>query len=67
MPPTATGLCVSMLCVGCALQIEGMTDSIKTATAAPANPVETKIHKANEGFLQEAGDKQQLLLRWATL
>ena len=39
-------------------------DSIKTATAAaPANPVESKIHKANEGFIQDEGGKQQLLLR----
>lgn len=45
-------------------QIEGMVDSIKTATAAaPANPVESKIHSANEGFLQGEGAKQQLLLR----
>jgi len=50
-------------CLG-ALQIEGMVDSIKTATAAaPANPVESKIHSANEGFLQGEGAKQQLLLR----
>lgn len=44
-------------------QVEGMVDSIKSATAAPANPVESKVHKANEGFLQDEGGKQQLLLR----
>jgi hypothetical protein len=40
-----------------------MLDTIKTATAAPANPVETKLAKANEGFLNGEGGKQQLLLR----
>lgn len=65
----ATGWCMPALClvplliVGCVPQIEGMIDSIKTATAAPSNPVEAKIHKANEGFLQGEGGKQQLLLR----
>jgi hypothetical protein len=54
---------VPLLIVGCVPQIEGMIDSIKTATAAPSNPVEAKIHKANEGFLQGEGGKQQLLLR----
>jgi hypothetical protein len=45
------------------LQVVGMMDSIKTATAAPVNPVESKVVKANEGFLQGEGGKQQLLLR----
>ncbi|WIA35216.1 hypothetical protein OEZ86_003679 [Tetradesmus obliquus] len=44
-------------------QIEGMTDTIKTATAARVNPAEEKLHKANEGFLQDEGGKQQLLLK----
>jgi hypothetical protein len=65
----ATQLCLALMCLVSLVlwilvpQIEGMTDSIKTATAAPSNPVETKIHKANEGFLQGEGGKQQLLLR----
>jgi hypothetical protein len=46
------------------LQIEGMSDTIKTATAARVNPAEEKLHKANEGFLQDEGGKQQLMLRW---
>jgi hypothetical protein len=50
-------------CLPACVQIEGMVDSIKTATAAPVNPVESKIQKANEGFLQGEGGKQQLLLR----
>jgi hypothetical protein len=40
-----------------------MIDSIRTATAAPVNPVESKIVNANEGFIQGEGGKQQLLLR----
>lgn len=50
-------------CKRAALQIEGMTDTIKTATAARVNPAEEKLHKANEGFLQDEGGKQQLLLK----
>jgi hypothetical protein len=40
-----------------------MVESIKSATAAPAHLVESKVQKANEGFLQDEGGKQQLLLR----
>lgn len=38
-------------------------DTIKTATAAPPHPAESKVAAANEGFLQGEGGKQQLLLR----
>ncbi|KAF6264347.1 Qc-SNARE, Tlg1/Syntaxin 6-family [Scenedesmus sp. NREL 46B-D3] len=44
-------------------QIEGMMDTIKTATAARVNPAEEKLHKANEGFLQGEGGKQQLMMK----
>jgi hypothetical protein len=40
-----------------------MMDTIRTATAARVNPAEEKLHKASEGFLQDEGGKQQLLLK----
>eukprot|EP00878_Enallax_costatus_P033721 GHUV01037273.1.p1 GENE.GHUV01037273.1~~GHUV01037273.1.p1 ORF type:complete len:166 (+),score=51.97 GHUV01037273.1:470-967(+) len=45
------------------LQITGMLDTIKTATAAPINAAENKVHKQNEGFLQDEGSKQQMMLK----
>eukprot|EP00878_Enallax_costatus_P008417 GHUV01008798.1.p1 GENE.GHUV01008798.1~~GHUV01008798.1.p1 ORF type:complete len:226 (+),score=54.80 GHUV01008798.1:292-969(+) len=44
-------------------QITGMLDTIKTATAAPINAAENKVHKQNEGFLQDEGSKQQMMLK----
>eukprot|EP00879_Flechtneria_rotunda_P014286 GHRR01014924.1.p2 GENE.GHRR01014924.1~~GHRR01014924.1.p2 ORF type:complete len:139 (+),score=37.62 GHRR01014924.1:1072-1488(+) len=44
-------------------QVEGMLDTIKTATAAKINQQESKLHKQNEGFLQDEGSKQQLVLK----
>lgn len=61
---SAIVLLISWCAMWCAVsQIEGTMDSIKTATATPVNPVESKAVKANEGFLQGEGGKQQLLLR----
>lgn len=44
-------------------QVEGMLDTLKTATAVKSNPAEEKLHKANEGFLQDEGGTQQLVLK----
>ena len=40
-----------------------MQDTLKTATATPVNPVESKLHKHNEQFLDNEGGKQQLMIR----
>jgi syntaxin 6 len=40
-----------------------MVDTLKTATAAPVNPVESKIHAANEAFLGDTQQKQQLMIK----
>lgn len=47
------------------LQVEGMLDSLKTAMAAPTSAAEAKAHAANEGFLQDEGSRQQLMLKCA--
>lgn len=44
-------------------QIEGMTDTLKTATAAPVSNLEAKVHNANESFLGDEQSRQQLIMK----
>lgn len=44
-------------------QIEGMTDTLKTATAAPILGTGSKAVAANDNFLKAATDRQQLIMR----
>ncbi|GBF87781.1 hypothetical protein Rsub_00492 [Raphidocelis subcapitata] len=44
-------------------QAEGMTNTLKTATAPPVNAAEAKAQKANEAFLGDEQAKQQLIMR----
>lgn len=45
-------------------QVEAMSETLKTATAAPtANPVESKVAKANEAFLSGERQQQQLMAK----
>jgi len=46
-----------------ASQIEGMAETLKTATAAPVNAVESKVVKANEAFLGGERSQQQLMVK----
>ncbi len=45
------------------LQIDGMVETLKTASAAPVNVVENKFMKANDKFVGDEQSKQQLMVR----